>query len=466
MVGWFSGSRRTIPSIVGALLLYLCALVLPSPDGLGQEGQAVLGVVLAGVVLWISEALPLGLTALLILVLLGVVPTWRQSATFVGFASPVIFFLIGAAAIGTAVEATGLAERISRVLVRSARGSPSRLYVQMLVTLPGLAFVMPSAITRNAVLIPAYRDTLRAMGISQSGRIGRALMLALGILNPLASSAILTGGITSMTASQIIGGFSWLRWFALMAVPYYLLICLGGVALRVITGKFEEGGVARSSSTRAAPFSRREIKTLLILLAVSVLWLTDFIHGLSPAIPALLGAVLLVCPWIGVLGWKDFESRLSWGLILTVGASLSLAQAMISTGTVDWLGQQFILAFSSAPQKPFFVLASIIIAVAILHIAITNLAACVALMIPIVLTIAHTAGLNPIICALIATIVIDSVIFYPVQTASNLLAYESGYFGAMDVGRLGLTMLALTVLVGLCVAVPYWSLLGLPLMSH
>ena len=250
-----------------------------------------------------------------------------------------------------------------------------------------------------------------------------------------------------MTASAIIGGFSWLRWFALMAVPYYVLICLGGVALRVITGKFEERCAVQTSAAPAPPFSRREIKTLVILLIVSVLWLTDFIHGLSPAIPALLGAVLLVCPRIGVLGWKDFEPRLSWGLVLTVGASLSLAQAMISTGTVDWLGQQFILVFTGGPQKPFLVLASIIIAVAIVHIAITNLAACVAFMIPIILTIAHTAGLNPI-------------------TASNLLAYESGYFGAMDVGRLGLTMLGLTIFVGLCVAVPYWSFLGLPLMVH
>jgi solute carrier family 13 (sodium-dependent dicarboxylate transporter), member 2/3/5 len=414
MVGQFS--RSAIPWIICALLIFLCAITLPPPAGLGREGQAVLGVVFAGVVLWISEALPLGLTALVVLVLLGIIPGWKQSATFVGFASPVVFFLIGAAAIGTAVEVTGLAERTARFLIRSARGNPNRLYIQMLASLPGLAFLMPSAITRNAVLIPAYRDTLRTMGIGQSGRVGRALMLALGILNPLASSAILTGGITSMTASAIIGNISWLRWFVLMAVPYYVLICLGGVALRVITGKFEESSEVQASPTPPAPFSRREIKTLVILLAVSVLWLTDFIHGLSPAIPALLGAVLLVCPRVGVLGWRDFELRLSWGLILTIGASLSLAQAMISVGTVDWLGQQSILMFTGASQSPLLVLACIIVAVAIVHIAITNLAACAALIIPIVMTIAHTAGLNPIICALIVTIVIDSGIFYPVQT--------------------------------------------------
>jgi hypothetical protein len=97
MAGQLPDLRGPISWIIIALLIYLCALVLPPPAGLGHEGQAVLGVVFAGVVLWISEALPLGLTALLVLVLLGIVPTWKQSATFVGFASPVVFFLIGAA---------------------------------------------------------------------------------------------------------------------------------------------------------------------------------------------------------------------------------------------------------------------------------------------------------------------------------------------------------------------------------
>jgi di/tricarboxylate transporter len=167
--------------------------------------------------LWASEAVPLGFAAIFVLVLLGTTPNTAASVTFGGFAAPVVFFLMGAVALGAAVESTGLAKRIATLLVRSAGGSPGRLYVQTLASLPGLAFLMPSAITRNAVLIPAYRDTSRAMGIAHSDRAGRALMLALGILSHLASSAILTGGVTSMTASAIIGDFSWLRWFLLMA---------------------------------------------------------------------------------------------------------------------------------------------------------------------------------------------------------------------------------------------------------
>ena len=85
------------------------------------------------------------------------------------------------------------------------------------------------------------------------------------------------------------------------------------------------------------------------------------------------------------------------------------------------------------------------------------------LLIPITMTVAKAAGLNPIVCGLIVTIVIDSVILYPVQTATNLLAYESGYYGSRDVGRFGFMMLCLTMIVGLGIAIPCWSALGLPL---
>jgi solute carrier family 13 (sodium-dependent dicarboxylate transporter), member 2/3/5 len=449
-----------------ALAVYVLSRLLPTPPGLSEAGQGVLGVVCAGVILWVSESLPLGATALMVLALLGTVPEVRTSATFVGFASPVVFFLIGAVAIGTAIEETGLAQRLARILTRGAGGSPRRLYVQMLLGLPVLAFLLPSAITRNAVLIPAYRDTLTAMGIGQSARTGRALMLALGVLNPLASSALLTGGVTSITASALIGGFSWVRWFTLMAVPYYALLFLGGCVLRGMIGRFESSrAIVTTPSRGMMPLSLTETRTLAVLILTSGLWLTDAVHGLSPAIPALFAAVLLVCPKIGVIGWREVESHLSWGLILTVGASLSLAHAMIQAGTADWLSAQFVLMSTSVGRHPIALLVVITVAAALVHLAITNLAACIALLVPIAMTIARTAGVNPVVCALIVTIVIDSVIMYPVQTASNLIAYEAGYFSARDVGRLGLVMLGATLVVTLVVALPYWRLLGLALTA-
>ena len=454
-------------SLVAALAIFLLARLAPPLEGLSAQGQGVLGAMAAGALLWISEATPIGLTAIIVVVLLALCPDVALSAAGGGLASEVVLFLIGAVAIGAAVEASGLAERAALALGRMAKGSPARLYVQMIASLPAFAVLVPSAITRNAILIPAYRDALERMGVRRNNRSGRTLMLALGVLNPLASSALLTGGLASMTASALLGGFSWLTWFALMAVPYYALLFGGALVLRAIVGPFERGDGAAATATapKRQPFSAAELKTLAVLAVTLALWLTDALHHLSPAVPALIGAAALLLPGIGVLTWKAFEGKLSWGLILSVGASLSLAAAMTRSGAAAWLSQHVVDQLAGLAGRPAVVVVGLVAAVTLVHLAITNLAACIALLIPVAATVAERAGLNPVVCGLIVTIVVDAVILYPVQTATNLLAYETGYYGAADVRRLGLGMLLLTTLVVL-LTIFYWDWLGLPLTQR
>jgi anion transporter len=441
---------------------YALARLSPPLAGLSPLGQSVLGAAFAGTVLWVTEAIPIGLTALVVLALMALCPGVRFADASSGFAGDVTFFLIGAVGIGAAVEASGLAARMARFLCRSARGNPTRLYAQLIAGIPLMALLVPSAITRNAILIPAYRDALGDMGFGRTSRSGRAVMMALGILNPLASSALLTGGLMSMTAATLIGGFSWLRWFALMAVPYYALLCCGAILLRLLVGKFEQGEAASAAPAAGTPFSPKEKRTIAVLAITASLWLTDSFHHLSPVIPALLGAALLMLPAVGVIGWKMFESRLSWGLILTVGTSLSLAALMTKSGAAAWLGAMLLDRVSELTAAPHLLVAALIVTVVIAHLAITNLAACVAILLPINATIAGRAGLNPILTGLVLTITVDAVIFYPVQTATNLMAYESGYFGRADVFKLGLGMLVLTIAV-VMLTLPYWRLMGLPL---
>jgi anion transporter len=452
--------------IIAALALVILARLASPLPGLTAAGQAVLGVAGASLLLWTSDVVPLGVTAVVVLALLGTVPGLPVATVFSGFGSPVVFFLLGSIALGAAVEQTGLAARASRLLVRGARRSPTRLYWQLIAGLPALAFVLPSAITRNALLVPAYREALTQLGSAQA-RTGRALLLALGMLNPLASSALLTGGISSMTASTLLGGLTWLHWFTLMAPAYYALLLLGGLALWLMSGRHATGTAAavEDAPPRGAPLSAVEWRSLVVLGLTSGLWLTDAWHHLSPAVPALFALVLLTAPGVGVMTWRELESRLSWSLLLTVGASLSLAQALNATGAAAWLGGHLLTTLTSAGGRPVPTLATLVIAVTLIHLAVTNLAACLALVLPVAMAAGQAAGLNPLVCGLLATITIDTVILYPVQTATNLLAYEAGYFDARAVLRLGLVMLALTLAVGLGFAVPYWRLLGVSLTA-
>jgi citrate:succinate antiporter len=451
--------------IVAALAAYGVARLSPPLAGLTPQGQAVLGAMAAGATLWISEATPIGLTAIIVFVLLAANPGAQFADAVGGFASEVVFFLIGAIAIGTAVETSGLAARAARFLGRMARGSPARLYVQMIASLPAFAVLVPSAITRNAILIPAYEEALDRMGIGKTARSGRMLMLALGVLNPLASSALLTGGLTSITASSLLGGFSWFRWFTLMAVPYYALLFSGALLLRCMIGPFETAQPAAALATARQPFTAIEIKTLAVLATTLALWLTDGFHHLSPAVPAMIAAVALLTPRVGVLSWKTLEAKLSWGLVLSIGAALSLAAAMIKSGAAAFVSQSVMSHLAGIENEPTLLVVGLVAAAAIIHLAITNFAACVALLIPVAATVAERAMLNPIVCGLIVTIVVNAVVLYPVQTATNLLAYEAGYYGAADVRRLGIGMLVLTTIV-ILLTIPYWGLLGLPLTLH
>src|SRR3981189_1910276 len=109
-----------------ALIAYATARLLPPLAGLAGPSQAALGVTLAGTILWISEAVPLGVTALLVIVLLAINPGMRLPDALAGFTSEVTFFLIGVAAIGTAVEASQLDHPPPRFPSPSAAGKPDR----------------------------------------------------------------------------------------------------------------------------------------------------------------------------------------------------------------------------------------------------------------------------------------------------------------------------------------------------
>ena len=447
-----------------ALAGFALARLAPPLAGLTELGQSVLGAAFAGTVLWVSEVIPLGLTAIIVLVLLGLCPGLRVPDIAGGFAGDVTLFLIGAVAIGAAVETSGLAERAARFLTRSARGDPRRLYMQLIAGFPLLALLIPSAITRNAILIPAYRDALAAMGLGKATRCGRAVMLALGMLNPLASSALLTGGITSITAATLIGGFSWLGWFALMSVPYYALLAGGAVALRLLVGRFERGEPHVDSPPARQPFSATEKRTLAVLGTHG----RSLVHGRGPPSFARHSRTAGRRP-AAVTGHRRDQLE-DVRATIVMGAHpdrRDVAFPCDPHGEIrrSRLARQPPARPSVRPRgPPARLVVGLILAVVIVHLAITNLAACVALLLPINATIAASSGLNPVVTGLVLTITVDAVILYPVQTASNLMAYESGYFDRADVLKLGLTMLALTMVVAL-LTLPYWALLGFPLRA-
>src|SRR2546428_5226581 len=92
-----------------------------------------------------------------------------------------------------------------------------------------MTFLLPSATTRSGILIHIYDEVFTLGRVPRGADVAKAVMLALSSINRLASTSLLTGGITPVMSAAIIGGMSWAGWVALLAGAHYPALFLGGV---------------------------------------------------------------------------------------------------------------------------------------------------------------------------------------------------------------------------------------------
>ena len=416
----------------------LVVLAVPAPADLPVRAQRVLAVVVLAIGLWSTEVMAAGVTSMVVivaLILTGAVPNVRDA--FVGFADPVPYFLVGVLTIGLAVARSGLAERIAVLLIARAAGRPRRLYVELLAAFPLLTLLLPSATTRTGILVHVYDQALELATVPRGAPLAKAIMLALNSINRLASTLLLTGGITPVVAAALIGNMSWGRWFWLMLAPYSALLAIGAA---LIYWQYRGGFHARlplvTQATRTA-LSPRELRTLLIVGGAAALWLTDALHHWHPAVPALIAWICLLAPGIGVLTWNEFEAGLGWANLFVIASSLSLARALIASGASAWLASHLARDAPVLATSPLLVVVVLLVVAAMLRMLIPNITGFLATAIPLAMSVGTATGVNPLVCGLAVTIAGDAVLYYPAQSASSLVVYQRGHLTAPEIFRFG-----------------------------
>ena len=453
---------------ITAGLVALCAAIVaaPAPAGLPEPGKRVIAVALLAIGLWCTEALPAGVTSLILivaLVLTGAVPGIPQALA--GFADPVAYFLIGVLTIGLAVSRSGLAERVARFFLARSRGSARSLYLQLLLAFPLLTIILPSATTRTGILVHVYEQALDLAQVERRSPLAGAIMMALNSINRLASTILLTGGITPVVSAALIGGIYWSQWLLLMSVPYLALLTIGSALIYVI---YRRGFVVKlpaMAEGESGAWSGREVRTAAITVIASALWLTDSIHHWHPVIPALLAWILLLMPRIGVLTWAEFERDIGWTNFFVLASSVSLARALQTSGASAWVAQLIVEAVPQFRGQPFLVVAILLVASVPVRLLIPNITGFLATTIPIAMSIGTLAGVNPLICGLAVMIAGDAVLYYPAQSASSLAVYQRGYLTAPEIFRFGVWMTLIAFVVVLTIALPWWRLVGEPLTT-
>lgn len=447
-----------------AILVAVCATLIaaPAPAGLPDAGKRVIAVAVLAIGLWCTEALPAGVTAMVLIVALVLTGSGFHDA-LIGFADPVAYFLLGVLTIGLAVQKSGLAERVARFFLHRSRGSGRALYVQLLLSFPLLTCILPSATTRTGILVHVYEQALELAKVPRQSPLASAIMMALNSINRLASTVLMTGGITPVVAAALIGGIGWYQWLVLMSVPYFVLLALGSALIYVIYRAGFRQKLPLLPHEPAKKLALVEWRTLLITIGASLLWLTDALHHWHPAIPALIAWILLLMPRVGVLTWKEFERDIGWTNFFVLASSLSLARALKTSGASDWVAGLITHAVPAFQNEPLYVVATLMIASVPVRLLIPNITGFLATTIPIAMAIGTATGVNPMICGLAVMIGGDAVLYYPAQSVSSLAVYERGYLSAPAIFMFGVWMTLIAIAVVLLVALPYWAAVGVPL---
>lgn len=456
-----TSSGRSLVTLIGLIVLSAVLMVLPAPDGLPEAGKRVLAIAVLAIGLWSTEALPAAVTGLLVvlaLVISGGVGGFGEA--LVGFSDPVAFFLVGVLTLGLAVSRSGLAERVALYFLRRSGGSSRSLFLQLLLAFPLLTLILPSATTRTGILVHVYEQALEIANVPRRSPLASAIMMALNSINRLASTVILTGGITPVVSASLIGGIYWSQWLLLMSVPYIALLAIGSATIYWVYREGFAAPLPDLPTKPKTPLTGRELRTVCITLGASALWLTDSLHHWHPTVPALVAWILLLTPRIGVLSWKEFERDIGWANFFVLATSLSLAKAIVSSGASGWVAQLLVGSVPAFRESPVLVVLMLLVASVPVRMLIPNITGFLATTIPIAMSIGAETGVNPMICGLAVMIAGDAVLYYPAQSASSLAVYERGYLSAPEIFRFGVWMTLIAFVVVLCVALPYWSFIG------
>ncbi|MDR6686658.1 sodium-dependent dicarboxylate transporter 2/3/5 [Arthrobacter sp. 1088] len=461
----FERGRQTLGLFLAPAVAVVFAL-LPVP--MDRTQQLLAAVLLAVIILWICEPVPIpvgGLLGVAAIVLLGIAPAGDVLAPF---GSTTIFTFIGAFILAQAMLKHGIAQRLAyavlsfpgvakstyRVIV--AFGVITCILSAFLSNTATVAMLMPTALGILAVIAELLQDR----GVVKPDfdplrlRLGAALMLMLaygasvgGLLTPVGSPPNLIGrGLIEEATGERISFAQWMATAAPLCLVMFVVLALIMFLLNKPEIRRLEGveEYIRKQKALQGRMSRAEVNTLiafamtvclwLLPAAASLVWGTDsaiynFLDDrLDEGIVAVLGASLLfILPtnWKerrATLTWTD-AARIDWGTIILFGTGIIFGSLLSATGLARTIGTA---ASQNLNVTNFVAITAFAAVLAVLISETTSNTASAAVVVPIVIPLCQAMGIDPMVPALAATFAASFGFMLPVSTPQNAIVYGSG----------------------------------------
>ncbi|NYF31424.1 DASS family sodium-coupled anion symporter [Sphingopyxis sp. JAI108] len=441
--------------LIGGLVVFGIMLLLPAPAGMEPTAWHVAALTVLMAVWWMTEALPLTVTALLPFLTVPVFGVMDANAIAKEYYSPILFLILGGAFLALAIERVGLHRRLALALLKRAAPTATGLLFAFMAATALLSMFISNTST-TLIMIPIALAVVRAGGVrdGETDGFAGAVMMGIAFAASLGGLGTLVDSPTNAIAAGLIEKaldlrISFLDW-AIYGVPVVLLsvpVAMFAVARvqRLADHPFD-GRAAASALGNQAIWSTAERRVIPIFLLVLGAWIAQ--PWLEPMLPdgaltdgtiAVAGSLLLFVLPDGtgrpLLLWKEAD-RAPWGVIMMFGGGLALAAAITASGLAAWLGA----VLAPLGDIPTILLAAIIVALTILITEFASNVATASGIMPVLAALIAATGADPILLALPVAMAASWGFMLPSGTGPNALAWATGHIALPRILKAGLAL--------------------------
>tara|TARA_B100001057_G_scaffold109351_2_gene107273 strand:+ start:1580 stop:3052 length:1473 start_codon:yes stop_codon:yes gene_type:complete len=451
-------SSKKIGLYLGPTVFFLTLLFF-NPPGLNAASKGVLASTLWIAIWWITEALPISVTALLPMILFPLTGGMELADTTASFGHKLVFLTMGGFMIAIAIEKWNLHKRIALNIIYLIGTDIRKIILGFMLATAFLSMWISNTATSvmmlpiGIVIIKQLKDNSEGSGY-KSNTFAKALMLSIAYSASIGGVSTLIGTPTNMVMagaiSQIYGyEISFIDWFIFgfplsMLLLFFSWFYLTRIAFSLKEISFTRGREEISELRRGlGSFTYEQKVVSFVFVAAAICWITknfllkNIFPNIDDTIIAIFFATILFMINTKdkkgkILKWKD-TLNLPWGVLLLLGSGMSFAKAVDSSGLSIWVGNQI----SVFGTMNLFLLIILLVTVVNFLTEIASNMATIAMMLPILAPICLEFDLHPYVLMVAASVSASCAFMLPVATPPNAVVFGSGYLNMPDMVKKG-----------------------------
>jgi sodium-dependent dicarboxylate transporter 2/3/5 len=452
--------------LIGPFLLIASLLILPF-FGLPKQEVIIIGIVAWMVSWWITDIVPMAMTALLPIALIPLTNIESIKSITSHYAHPIVFLFMGGFFLASAMQKSNLHKRIAFNIIKFIGTDTNHIIAGFMVSTAFLSMWISNTATA-VIMLPIALAVLKNLPSHDKTSFSTALMLSIAYAANIGGTATLIGTPTNAILVAFMYekynySISFAKWL-IVGLPFalsMLFFCWLLLTKILFPNKIKtlQADIIHQEVKKLGNFSKAEKIVTAVFLVTASLWILRApfnvminaynlpLGELSDTSIAIAASIALFMLPIDLskkkfaLDWQSAKN-IPWGLILLFGGGLTIASMLSNTMLISNLGQ----TISNWNFSPLLM----IILVTALTLFLTELMsnmALTALFLPVVAAISLSSDSNILYLAIPVSLAASCAFMMPIATPPNAIIFASNRITVLQMMRAGLILNIISVII-------------------